>query len=188
VLVVMHGLSGSGKSVVSAALAAGIGAVRLRSDVERKRLHRLVLASRAGAHGAMYAPAARDAVYERLGTLARRLLALDCPVVVDAAFLDAAQRRRFVALAAEAGVDFVMVELVAPESVLRARIGARAAASIDASDADLAVLDAQLAAYRPPGDEERACALRWDATAQPSVDAIVAAWRAHRDAAGGAAR
>jgi predicted kinase len=101
-------------------------------------------------------------------------------VVVDAAFLDVAQRRRFAALAADAGVDFVLVDVAAPEPVLRARIAARAAAGADASDADLAVLDAQLAAYRPPDEDERARTLCWDATAEPTVDAIVAAWRVHR--------
>ena len=180
VLVAMHGLSGSGKSAVSAVLAAEIDAVRLRSDVERKREQGLDATSRAGAHGAMYAPSARDAVYGRLATLARRLLGWGRSVVVDASFLDRARRDAFAALAAEAGVRFVVVDVRAPDAVLRARIAARAAAGADASDADLAVLDAQLRAYRPPGDDEAARTLRWDATAEPSRAAIEAAWRAHR--------
>ena len=183
VLIAMHGLSGSGKSAVSAVLAGVIGAVRLRSDVERKRMHALAPASRAGAHGALYSPAARDAVYERLAEHARNLLAIGWPVIVDAAFLDAAQRLRFAALAADAGVDFVVLDVAAPEPVLRVRIAARAAADVDASDADLSVLDGQLAAYRPIGDDERTRTLRWDATAAPTHEAIAAAWRAHRETA-----
>ncbi|MFH1604932.1 MAG: AAA family ATPase, partial [Pseudomonadota bacterium] len=40
-LVIMHGLSGSGKTTIAQDLAQTLGAVRLRSDVERKRLHGL---------------------------------------------------------------------------------------------------------------------------------------------------
>jgi hypothetical protein len=180
VLVAMHGLSGSGKSRVSAVLAAGIDAVRLRSDVERKRERGLGPLSRAGMHGAMYAPAARDAVYARLAALARGLLGCGRSVVVDASFLDRDRREAFAALAAEAGTGFVVVDVRAPEAVLRERLAARAAAGADASDADLAVLDAQLRAYRAPGEDEGARTLRWDATAEPSREAIEAAWRAHR--------
>ncbi len=172
VLVAMHGLSGSGKSVVSAVLAAVIDAVRLRSDVERKR--------DGGRDGALYAPAAREAVYARLAMLSRRLLGWGRSVVVDASFLEGARRRAFAALAADAGADFVVVDVRAPEPVLRARIAARAAAGVDPSDADLAVLDAQLRAYRPPGDDEAARTLRWDATAAPTPGAVAAAWGAHR--------
>jgi aminoglycoside phosphotransferase family enzyme/predicted kinase len=180
VLVAMHGLSGSGKSVVSAVLAAGMDAVRLSSDLERKRARGLAATSRAGAHGAMYAPAARDAVYARLATLSRRLLGAGRSVVVDAGFLERARRDAFAALAADADAGFVVVDVRAPEAVLRARIAARAAAGTDASDADLAVLDAQLRTCREPGDDEAARTLRWDATRAPSRESIGAAWRAHR--------
>ena len=37
-MVVMHGLSGSGKTTVSDAITAPLGALRVRTDVERKRL------------------------------------------------------------------------------------------------------------------------------------------------------
>jgi aminoglycoside phosphotransferase family enzyme/predicted kinase len=180
VLVAMHGLSGSGKSVVSAVLAAEIDAVRLRSDVERKRERGLATTSRAGAHGAMYSPGARDAVYGRLAALARRLLGWGRSVVVDASFLGRAQRHAFARLAADAGAVFVVVDVRAPDAVLRERITARAAAGADPSDADLAVLEAQLRAYQPPGEDEDARTLRWDATLEPSRHAIAAAWRAHR--------
>ncbi|HET9405549.1 MAG TPA: AAA family ATPase, partial [Burkholderiales bacterium] len=40
-LVIAHGLSGSGKSTATQPLIEGLGAIRLRSDLERKRLHGL---------------------------------------------------------------------------------------------------------------------------------------------------
>jgi len=177
-LVVTHGLSGSGKSVLSAVLAAELGAVRLRSDVERKRDRGLAAHDRSGAHGAMYAPAARDAVYARLAERAAPLLAAGWPVVVDAAFLSRGQRRRFSALAATLGVRFAIADLQAPEAVLRERLAARAARGTDPSDADLAVLDAQLRTREPLDDGERALAFVWLATDPPDRSRVVGAWHA----------
>ena len=59
---VIIGASGSGKSHAARALAATGDWIRIRSDVERKRLRGLAPSSRAGVHGAMYAAAAREAV------------------------------------------------------------------------------------------------------------------------------
>ena len=59
-LVVMHGLSGSGKTTVAQKMSESLGAVRVRSDVERKRLHGLAAGARthARAFGGIYAPEA----------------------------------------------------------------------------------------------------------------------------------
>jgi aminoglycoside phosphotransferase family enzyme/predicted kinase len=179
VLVATHGLSGSGKSVVSAVLAAEIGAARLRTDLERKRAAGLAPESRDAAHGPLYGPGARDSVYARIADLAAGLLALGWPVVVDATCLARAQRRRLAEVAAAAGVPFVLLDLQAPEAVLRERIAARAAAGRDPSDADLAVLDAQLRAREPLDADERSIALAWDATREPTREAVAGAWRAH---------
>jgi hypothetical protein len=178
VLVAMHGLSGSGKSVLSAVLAGAIGAVRLRSDVERKRLRGMATADRSGAHGAMYASAARDAVYDRLAEVSRRLLAAGQPVVVDASFLSRGQRQRFAELARDVGAAFTIADLQAPEAVLRARLAARTARGTDASDADQAVLDAQLRSHDPLDDAERTVAFVHRADDRLEPAAVAAAWRA----------
>ena len=44
-LLITHGLAGSGKTTLSQALLELIGAVRIRTDVERKRLHDLPAAA-----------------------------------------------------------------------------------------------------------------------------------------------
>jgi predicted kinase len=186
-LVITHGLSGSGKSVLSAALAAELGAVRLRSDVERKRARGLASQDRSGAHGALYAPAARDAVYALLAERAAQLLAAGWPVVVDAAFLSRAQRRRFADLAAAVGVRFVIADLQAPDAVLRSRLAVRAARGTDASDADLAVLDVQLRTHEPLDDGERARAFAWQATDAPNRERVAGAWQGYLDAHPGGA-
>jgi len=47
-LIINHGLSGSGKTVFSQSALETLGAVCVRSDVERKRLHHLPANARTG--------------------------------------------------------------------------------------------------------------------------------------------
>ncbi|HXF67560.1 MAG TPA: AAA family ATPase, partial [Burkholderiales bacterium] len=88
-LLITCGPSGSGKTSVTDVLLERIGAVRVRSDVERKRLFGLDALARTGSGlgAGIYAPRASAATYERLARLARDILARGYPVVVDAAFL-----------------------------------------------------------------------------------------------------
>ena len=79
-----------------------VGALRVRSDVERKRLHGLAAAARSGSElgKGLYAPSASQATYDRLNQLAAAILEAGYPVVVDATFLEQEQRERFRTLAA----------------------------------------------------------------------------------------
>jgi len=157
-LVITFGLSGSGKTTVSGALVEALGAVRIRSDVERKRLAGLAAQARSGSPlgGGLYDREGSAQTYARLESLARALLASGTAVVVDAAFLARADRDRFRALAREAGVAFTIAVCEAPVEVLRDRIAARLAAGRDASEADAAVLEHQLRSHEPPAEDERA--------------------------------
>lgn len=157
-LVVTSGLAGSGKTTVSSRLVEDLGAIRLRSDVERKRMVGLEAAARTGSGvgEGLYDPEASRRTYRRLETLAETLLESGWPVVVDAAFLRAGERAPFRALAARLGLPFRIVVCTAPVEVLRARIDARSAQGRDASEADRAVLAHQLELAEPPADAERA--------------------------------
>jgi len=150
-VIAMHGLSGSGKTTVSVRLVEELGAVRLRSDVERKRLHGLdALARTDSAPGAgLYTQEADRLTYGRLTALAGQALAAGYPVVVDAAFLKRAWRGMFRELARQHGVPFVLVACAAPEEVLRERVARREREGTDASEAGLPVLDRQLAKLEP---------------------------------------
>jgi len=160
-LVVAGGLSGSGKTTLAHRLLEAIGALHLRSDVERKRLHGLAAAARSGsAPGAgLYTARASEATYTRLAVLARALLPTGFPVIVDATFLHEAERTAFRALAGEIGARFILLWCDAPLDVLRERVAARAADGRDASEATLEVLTRQLEALEPPaaGAEYIAC-------------------------------
>lgn len=162
-LVITHGLSGSGKTWAStrwlAAQADG-RAIRLRSDVERKRLHGLaaLATSGSGLNTGLYSAQAHGDTYASLRSRAAELLGQGWRVIVDAAFLRQHERQAFADLARAQGVPFAILACEAPVEVLRERIRARQAAGSDASEATLAVLDQQLGWAEPLTSTERACA------------------------------
>jgi hypothetical protein len=163
-LVITHGLSGSGKTWASGrwlqAEASG-RAIRLRSDVERKRLHGVspLAASGSGLNSGLYRPQAHEETYASLRARARMLLQDGWSVIVDAAFLREAERRAFAELAEAEGCPFHILACEAPADELRRRIGARQAAGRDASEATLAVLEQQFGWLEPLAPQERAAAL-----------------------------
>ena len=163
-LVITCGLSGSGKTTATSARlldctddAAG-SMVRLRSDVERKRLFGLAAQDQSGStlDSGIYTADATTRTYARLHSLARSLLVAGWPVIVDAAFLRRDERADFRALAAEFGAGFGILATEAPVAELHRRLRAR---SGDASEATVAVLEKQLTWFEPLNEDERACAI-----------------------------
>ena len=153
-LILMRGLSASGKSTVSSQLLEHTGAIRIRSDVERKRLFAADsgLQEDSGINTGLYAPEISEKTYQRLLDLASTIITAGYRVIVDAAFLKPQQRQLFIDLARERGADCRIVETTAPADTLRRRIAQR---KHDVSDADLAVLEYQLKAYRPLSEPEK---------------------------------
>ncbi len=162
-LVLTCGLSGSGKSAVAAALAARLGGICLRSDVERKRLAGLPPGALGGP--ALYTPEAGERTYARLQQLAAGALAAGVPVVVDAASLQRSERAAMQAVATQAGAPFRLLVCQAPAAVLAQRVQARMQAGQDASDATPEVLQRQQAWVQWPGADEAAHSLWLDTDA-----------------------
>jgi uncharacterized protein len=153
-LTITHGLPGSGKTFHSQRLLERAGAIRLRSDVERKRLFGLAMLADSRASGVeLYTGAATARAYGHLHDTARLLLAAGWPVVLDAAFLRRDEREAAHQVAREARVPFAILHCEAPPEVLRARLAAR---SGDASEADSAVLARLEQAAEPLGADEQA--------------------------------
>ena len=155
-LTITHGVSGSGKSHAARAQVLGdphCATVRLRSDVERKRLFGLdaLAASGSALDAGIYTPEAHAATYRRLAELAATALQAGWSVVVDAAFLRRSERDAFRHLAASEGVAFSILACEAPVAELRRRVVARTG---DASEATLAVLEKQLTWIEPLANEE----------------------------------
>ena len=152
-LLLTHGLSGSGKSTRSTMLLwqqRSGRQIRLRSDVERKRL--FGLAPLARSDGSIYTPEATAATYGRLRLLAGQALQAGFSVIVDAAFLRRAERADFRALAALRGVRCVILACEAPIDELRRRLRRR---QNDVSEATVEVLEQQFAWLEPLTEDER---------------------------------
>lgn len=146
-LVLMHGLSGSGKTTVAQMLLETLGALRVRSDVERKRLQGLAAKAHSGSAvgGGLYDAQSTERTYERLAAVAEAGLRAGWRVIVDAASLQRQRRDMFRAIARAMAVPFVIVSCQAADDVLRGRIAQRNTAREDASEATSAVLEHQLA-------------------------------------------
>jgi aminoglycoside phosphotransferase family enzyme/predicted kinase len=155
---ITHGLSGSGKTTLSEQLVRSTGAIRIRSDVERKRL--LGLAPTEHPSGKikerLYNAAMSDATYQRLCELACDIVRAGYSVVLDAAFLAGRDRERARRLADELGVQLSIVHCRADKATLRQRLAERAQSGVDASDADVQVLEQQFKSYEPLTDTELA--------------------------------
>lgn len=177
-LLITHGLSGSGKSTVAAALLRQ-GAVRLRSDVERKRLHGLAPLADSAALGLdIYTPQASQRTFAQLAQQARAALQAGYPVIVDAAFLRRRERDAFHALARDLGLPFTILHCHAEEGALRGRVQQRLAAGGDPSEADLAVLARQQQTAEPLAPEERAHTLDLATDRAWSAPALYQRWLA----------
>lgn len=166
-IVITHGLSGAGKTTLSQALLEQTGAVRIRTDIERKRTSRVDPHARAGARidSGLYAPEATRETYARVLELTRSAIVAGFAVIVDAAFIKRWQRHEFKSLATELGVPFVIASFVASEAKLRERIARRQRVGNDASDADLAVLEHQLRTQEPLSSDEQADVVTCDTNA-----------------------
>jgi aminoglycoside phosphotransferase family enzyme/predicted kinase len=162
-LVVMTGLSGSGKSTVALEIAQRLEGVRVRSDVERKRLFGFAPHDRTGQ--AVYSAAATVQTYDRMAQAARAALAAGVAVVIDGAFLKRVERDRFRALARELDARFMLISCEAPADTLRARVAARHSAGGDASEADVAVLERQMQWQERLSPDERAASVSIDTRA-----------------------
>ncbi|MDR3441179.1 AAA family ATPase [Telmatospirillum sp.] len=142
-LLAVGGLSGTGKSRLSADLAPLLGrapgAVVLRSDVLRKQLMGVDPEQRLPPEA--YGADVTEQTYRRLCDLAADLLQAGHAVVADAVFARPEQRQAVAAVASARGVRFDGLWLEAPAHLLRARVSGR---RHDASDATASVLDQQL--------------------------------------------
>ncbi|MCC6236071.1 MAG: AAA family ATPase [Dehalococcoidia bacterium] len=169
-LILMSGLSGTGKSVVGATLAARIGAAYVSSDAVRKRL--AGLDPRTPVPGryreGMYQADSTERTYEMLRAHAAIHLAAGRPVVLDATHQRAADRRAAIEVARAAGKPALIVELRADEATVRRRLEARAGDPLRTSDATFEIYQQQQRAFEPIAPSE-ASHLVLDASLAPET-------------------
>tara|TARA_R110002095_G_scaffold172131_2_gene149559 strand:- start:4581 stop:6131 length:1551 start_codon:yes stop_codon:yes gene_type:complete len=144
-LMLTHGVSGSGKSYGSSLLLEGMRAIRIRSDVERKRIQ----VESSLTESELYSEEVTRKTYQRLAELAQTILNAGWNVIVDATTLKVWQRSLFRELADQLKVPFLLIKFTAERAVLESRIAARQVTGADPSDATAEVLALQLAALEP---------------------------------------
>ena len=163
-LIIMHGVSGSGKSWLSEQILDHFQAIRLRSDVERKRLHNLPAQqkSNSGLDSGIYSQTSSDTTYQHLLQLAIEVINADYSVIVDATFLQQQQRNLFSQQAEQLQIPFLIVQTQSDKQVLFKRIKARAKQQDNASEANQMVLENQLHNLQPLTNEELKCSITID--------------------------
>ena len=173
-MILMHGLSGSGKSFLARQLVERLGAICIRSDVERKRLLGLApeACTESGVAAGAYSPEITDKTYARLLALVYPVLDAGLPVIIDATFLKKSQRMPFQRLANVAGAPFVILSVEAPVEVLRKRVEHRNMQARDASEATLEVLEHQLSIAEPITGAEQPSVIRINSSALFDVETL----------------
>ncbi len=156
-IVIMHGFSGSGKSTVASSLAEQLGAIRIRSDVERLRLYN-------DKPDIRYSEKATRKTFEQMKHVAEEVISSGYTAVVDARFESAWQRDVFSNLAKTLDVPILIVHCYAPENILSSRIEDRARLKDDVSEATVEVLKQQFGTYEPLTDKEKAQTIEMDTT------------------------
>ena len=174
-IVIMHGVTASGKSWLSEQLVSAIHALRIRSDLERKRLEGVAPLARRifGVGEGSYGAASTQVIYERMLELADAALDGNCKVVVDATFLDPAHRDMFRRLALHRQCPFQIVSCTSDATTLASRLQTRTRNGLDPSEATQAVLDQQLQTQQPLTAEELQHTVRADTSRPGSANASI---------------
>jgi len=123
-LVVISGLSGSGKSTIATALAIELGAELLSSDRIRKELAGVPLLQHShDEYGCgLYSPVVSEATYRELLVRADSFLAAGQSVIIDATCQKRGVRESLHRLAARHGVPLYLFVADAPEEIIRSRL------------------------------------------------------------------
>ena len=151
--------------------------LRLRSDVERKRLHGEQPEQSNGLGAGIYSAEAGEATYQRLHTLAEAALNAGFSVVIDATYLKQEQRQAAWQVAEATGVPFLIIDCEAADAVIEQWLAQRQAEGSDPSDATMEVVKAQQASREPLSESERLLSRRLDTADASSLDSLLAAIR-----------
>jgi hypothetical protein len=149
-LILMSGLSGSGKSTTARSLARHLGAVHIRSDAVRKHLAGMALLERGSAD--LYTPEMSQKTYDRLLDLGIALASQGYAVILDAKYDRQAFRSAAIAQAQIHQLPVKILHCTAPLEVIRDRLQKRTG---DIADATADLLDQQKTATEPFTETEQ---------------------------------
>ncbi|MBP8262933.1 MAG: AAA family ATPase [Pseudomonas sp.] len=179
-LAITHGVSAVGKSHVAMRLVEALGAIRLRSDRERKRLFEAQQgATQDTLYAGLYSSEISAATYAHLHRLAGDILAAGYPVVIDATYLQHSQRQAAQAVAETLGCPLLILDCHAPQAYIEQWLAQRQADQQDPSDATLEVIAAQQSRREPLLREEQLLCQRVDTHDASSLDSLIERIRQH---------
>jgi aminoglycoside phosphotransferase family enzyme/predicted kinase len=126
-LILISGMVGTGKSTVAEALGREMGFSVLSSDLIRKGLAGIYPTEHHPdpLNSGLYSPELSYNTYAEMFTRARKLLAEDETVILDASFKNRQDRAQAANLAKEAGSDFLIIECVLDEASVKKRLEQR---------------------------------------------------------------
>lgn len=173
-LLITRGFSGSGKSYSATFLAERLPAIRIASDIERKRLAGLEALARTHSQpsGGIYSEDFTLQTYALLRDLAEQILKAGFSVILDATFLRKVQRDACCELAVRLGLSFFILDFHASEAVLRGRIAWRAEQGVDPSETNQSVLTHQIAIAEDLDSVEKPFVLALSTEIEPDLDAV----------------
>lgn len=171
VLFIMHGISGSGKSHLSQQLIDQTDTIRIRSDVERKRIFRRL--SRQSQELEPYGPQMNALTLNHLLDTSTKLLSHGYSVVVDATMIRQRTRQSYMELAEQLGIPVRIIACQCEQKLIEARLKRRAQAGSDASDADIAVMQDQLKHYQPLTEAEEQIAVHIDTDDDDAIQRLL---------------
>ncbi|WP_341524818.1 AAA family ATPase [Nostoc sp. UHCC 0302] len=149
-LILMSGLSGSGKSTTARYLARQLGAIQIRSDAVRKHLGRIPLWQKGGDD--LYTPEMTEKTYTRLLALGILLANEGFTVILDAKYDRQQLRQEAIAQAKKHQLSLQIIHCTAPLEVLQNRLVNRTG---DIADATADLLTSQLKQAEPFTEEEQ---------------------------------
>jgi len=163
-LILMSGLSGSGKSTVARYFARRLNAIHIRSDAVRKHLGGISLHERGDAK--LYTPVMNEQTYSRLLHLGIKLATQGYPVILDAKYDQRVFRLTALEQAKVNHLSFHIFYCTAPLEVLHERLQRRRG---DITDAGVDLLAQQRQAEQPFNEIERPYVKTLDTTQNVEV-------------------
>lgn len=149
-IILMSGLSGSGKSTTARYLARQLNAIHIRSDAVRKHLAGIPLLERGGDD--VYTPAMTEKTYARLLVLGTILANQGFSVILDAKYDKTQLRQAAIMQAEKSQIPLKIISCTAPMEVLQERLIQRTG---DIADATADLLKSQIQQAEPFTDAEK---------------------------------
>jgi predicted kinase len=172
-LLIIGGLTGSGKSTVARELGARLGMPVINSDTVRKAMAGKSGPEIARFNEGIYSPRVTEQTYAKMARVAEKQILSGTGAILDATFGRRAHREKIRRLAEKHQIPLAVIICSASEDTTKARLARRTAAGKDISDGRWEIYLEQKPAYEPVVEVSRASLLEIDT--EPSLKEITRA-------------